>query len=65
MPPKVDHEKCIGCGACVSVCPVGVFELKEGKSHVASPDRCTECEQCVKNCPMNAITLEKTKKNKE
>ena len=26
----VDHEKCIGDGECVDVCPVEVYELREG-----------------------------------
>ena len=30
---SVDKNKCIGCGACVSICE-GVFEMKDGKSIV-------------------------------
>jgi len=30
---KINKEKCIGCGACVAVCPEG-FELKNGKAQV-------------------------------
>lgn len=55
--PKVDMEKCIGCGACVSVCPQDVFEMKDGKSHVAKPENCVECNACVENCPVSAIKL--------
>jgi ferredoxin len=29
---KVDNDKCTGCGTCVEVCPVEVFELKDEKS---------------------------------
>ncbi|RLI46262.1 ferredoxin, partial [Candidatus Bathyarchaeota archaeon] len=29
---KVDTEKCTGCGTCVDVCPVGVYEIVDGKS---------------------------------
>ncbi|RLJ05189.1 MAG: 4Fe-4S ferredoxin [Candidatus Aenigmatarchaeota archaeon] len=55
--PEVDKEKCIGCGACVSVCPANVFEMKDGKSVVMRPEDCMECGACVANCPQEAIKL--------
>lgn len=57
MPPKVDVEKCQGCGNCVAVCPSVVFELADGKSKVINPEACTSCGLCVDNCPEQAITL--------
>ncbi|RLJ09681.1 MAG: ferredoxin [Candidatus Aenigmatarchaeota archaeon] len=56
--PVVDKEKCVGCGACVSVCPADVFKLKEGKSVVVNPDNCIGCGSCVENCPVKAIKLQ-------
>ena len=53
----VNEEKCTGCGTCVSVCPQNVFEMKDGKSHVARPEDCVECSSCVENCPTGAIKL--------
>lgn len=49
---KLEREKCIGCGSCVSVCPK-YFELSEdGKSHIknaniqpASPSQGGEVEE--------------------
>jgi Fe-S-cluster-containing hydrogenase component 2 len=29
---EVDEEKCIGCGDCVDVCPVDVYEMQNEKS---------------------------------
>ena len=55
MPPKVDRERCIGCGTCVAVCPMGVFELEGNKSTVAHPAACIDCKACSLNCPENAI----------
>ncbi len=51
---SVDSEKCIGCGACVSVCPEG-FEIRDdGKAHVK--DGKAECiKEAIKNCPVDAI----------
>jgi len=67
MPPTVDKQKCIGCGACHSVCPADpkVFELKDtpdgSKSHVVNPESCIECGACVASCPTNAIKLGENK----
>jgi NAD-dependent dihydropyrimidine dehydrogenase PreA subunit len=55
--PEVDAGKCIGCGACVSVCPQTVFEMKGSKSKVMKPENCVECNACVENCPSTAIKL--------
>jgi len=29
---EVDEEKCIGCGDCVDMCPVDVYEMQDEKS---------------------------------
>ena len=29
--PTVDEEKCVGCEECVDVCPVEVFEMRDGE----------------------------------
>lgn len=34
--PEVDIEKCVGCGECVDICPVEVFELQDEKSIMRS-----------------------------
>lgn len=60
--PKVDKEKCIGCGACVAVCPE-VFELRNGKSFVKNPKGCNKCDckAAADACPVRAITLTEKK----
>ncbi|MEA1994308.1 MAG: 4Fe-4S binding protein [Euryarchaeota archaeon] len=38
--PKIDYEKCTGCGSCVSVCPglaIFVVDLSEEKARVTMP----------------------------
>ncbi len=51
---KVNKEKCIGCGACVSVCP-GATELKEdGKAEVIDQEKLGGCGG-EKVCPLDAI----------
>jgi len=51
---KVDAKKCIGCGACASICPQG-FEMKgDGKSHVKSA-KAPCIQDAVDACPVEAI----------
>lgn len=28
---KVDKDKCIGCGACIDMCPVNALEMEDEK----------------------------------
>lgn len=58
--PVVDQDKCTGCGECVDVCPVEVFEMDGDKSSVAKPDECLGCESCVEVCESEAITVEES-----
>jgi ferredoxin len=60
----VDKKRCIGCGACVSVCPKN-FKLKEGKSHPIKTEieeKDLKCNQdAEKICHVCAITIKKVK----
>ncbi len=57
MGVKIDTLKCIGCGACTFVCPVGVLEVVDMKCRV-NPG-CISCGKCVPACTWEAITLVK------
>ena len=52
---KVDQEKCIGCGACESICPAS-FKLEGDKAHFTGKE-----SDCVKDAkesrPVGAISL--------
>ena len=56
--PTVDTDKCIGCGECVEVCPVEVFELEDEKAVPVNAEECLGCESCVEVCEQGAITVE-------
>lgn len=59
MKVKIDQEKCIGCGACVSLCEK-VFELgDDGKAHIKKEADCLKCDcrKAVEGCPVEAITI--------
>lgn len=51
----IKKEKCIGCGKCVSLCPMDNIALKSGKA--VQQGRCTMCYRCINHCPKQAITL--------
>lgn len=56
---RIDDEKCIGCVACVRVCPAGCIGMRQG---VACRDAlagmgCNACLACIHACPAGAISL--------
>ncbi len=53
----VDQEKCIGCGECVDVCPVEVYELQNEKAVPVNAEECVGCESCIEVCEQDAITV--------
>jgi NAD-dependent dihydropyrimidine dehydrogenase PreA subunit len=55
--PEVDIEKCIGCGECVDICPVDVYEIQDEKSVPVNADECVGCESCIEVCEHEAITV--------
>ena len=43
MPVTVDKDTCIGCGACVGVCPVAALALDENGKSGCDEDTCISC----------------------
>ncbi|MEA1924926.1 MAG: 4Fe-4S dicluster domain-containing protein [Candidatus Altiarchaeota archaeon] len=55
---EIDRERCIGCGACVNVCPVSLYELIDEKSKVTgNVDTCILCRACETSCPVGCIKI--------
>jgi NAD-dependent dihydropyrimidine dehydrogenase PreA subunit len=54
---RIDSEKCNGCSTCVDTCPVGVFEIKDGKSVPVKMEECLACKACEAQCPTAAIQV--------
>ncbi len=56
--PVINHNRCMGCGACANACPEsGVLGVIGGKSHLLKPSKCIGHSACKIACPQNAITL--------
>lgn len=51
----IDENACIGCGACVDVCPFAALTLVNSVAVVN--DNCTACGACIGECPTNALSL--------
>jgi len=57
---EVNESKCMGCGACISVCTYGAIEFrdtKQGKKAVVNPVLCKGDGLCNSKCPTGAISL--------
>ncbi len=50
----VIEDKCIGCNACIRVCPVPNANRYDGSVVHINPDECIQCGECVKNCQHGA-----------
>jgi NAD-dependent dihydropyrimidine dehydrogenase PreA subunit len=61
--PRIDDDKCIGCGDCLETCANGVFLLDEGagKMRIPHPENCVVlCDKCAALCNQEAITFPET-----
>ncbi len=54
---RLEEEKCMGCGMCLSVCPRAVLSPANGKVEIANRDACMECGACSRNCPVEALSV--------
>ena len=53
-----NEERCTSCGACVTICPAGAFELEMDTHQVTfGNEKCLACELCIKACPPRAMEL--------
>lgn len=55
--PVVNHDLCIGCGTCESLCP-NAFKIEEGKSVTIEGAENIDVQEAIDSCPVNAISLE-------
>ena len=61
---RVDEGRCREgqpCTACITVCPVSIFEARSGLAAVLgeNEDECILCDLCLQRCPTDAIAIHK------
>ena len=53
-----NEARCTYCGACVTVCPSGAFEVEPGTMKVNFDNaKCVACGLCIPACPPRAMEL--------
>ena len=54
---EIDSEKCISCGACLTLCPVEAITMDENATVVFNQEKClgSTCSACVDACPSRVI----------
>jgi len=48
---SINDDRCIGCEACIDVCPTQVLDLVDHIVKVVRFSDCVQCEQCANACP--------------
>jgi len=51
----IDDDKCIDCGACISLCPTDALHTDKEERLEFSYEKCIGCLLCLDSCPRYAI----------
>lgn len=57
--PKLDKQKCIGCGVCKNICPAKAIVIKDKKAQIDRKN-CIRCFCCQEFCPKSAMKVHRT-----
>ncbi|MBA7624311.1 Ion-translocating oxidoreductase complex subunit B [subsurface metagenome] len=53
-----NEERCTHCGACITICPTGAFEVEPLTRQVKFyNEKCLACGLCIKACPPRAMEV--------
>ncbi len=53
-----NEERCTHCGACITICPTGAFEVDPVTREVNFyNEKCVACGICIKACPPRAMEV--------
>ena len=60
--PKINKNKCVGCGKCAAVCPqktVSIIKINDRQIAKINYKKCIHCFCCQELCPIHAIDVHK------
>lgn len=60
--PFITTDRCVSCGKCEKVCPLGNIRMEEGRPRWGN--RCTHCMACICLCPAQAIEYGRASRGK-
>lgn len=55
--PVIDQSRCLGCEACVDVCPFEVLRVERYVAVVAQPEACCGIASCEEVCPNGSLSF--------
>lgn len=61
--PVVDIDRCVSCGVCGSVCPVGAISFDDSGLFRLNATYCVGCGMCARVCETNAVTMGSVKED--
>ena len=53
-----NEEKCVNCGACISVCPAEAISFDKDRKIVIEKEKCHRCGICIQVCPRRSLTIQ-------
>ena len=59
LKPRIDTDKCNGCGLCARKCKASCID---SKNHAIDYSRCVTCMDCLDNCRQGAILYTRARK---
>lgn len=61
LSPRVDTERCRGCGRCARICPFNAIKMVETQNGIYHSEvlrhNCVGCGGCVGRCPVTAMDM--------
>ncbi len=53
---QIDQQKCVACGNCVAICPMGAISIDSLKNRAfVNADECVECYSCFRGMSMEKL----------
>ena len=56
--PKINKDKCIGCGKCAESCPKKIITVENGLAKIQL-SKCISCFCCHEMCPADAVLIKR------